>query len=305
MPQSLVRAVMLALALSLSFSISVQSQSASKAAPGNDPVVAKVNGGEIRRSEVTAAIEGLPQQYQQIPQPVLFNGILKQLIDRKLMSQAAATAKLKDDAEVKRRIAQAEERVLQDIYLTRQIDKGLTDDKIKSRYEKAIKEQPPAEEVHARHILVDNEDVANQIIADLKKGAKFEDLAKLKSAGPSANNGGDLGFFKKEDMVPEFAETAFAMKPGEVTQKPVKTQFGWHVIKVEERRQAKPPELDQIRDEIRRELAQEIVTKLIEDLRSKAKIDQFDETGKPVDPKANPASQQTKPATPEENKTKK
>jgi len=290
MQLSFVRAATVALALSLPFAALAQAPAGPAAKPGaEDPVVARVNGAEIKRSEVMATIEGLPAQYQQIPLPVLFNGVLTQLVDRKLMSQAAQAARLKDDAEVKRRMVLAEERVLQEVYLTREMEKGLTDDKIKARYEKMVKEQPPAEEVRARHILVDNEEKATKVIADLKKGGKFEELAKANSSGPSANNGGDLGFFKKEDMVQEFSDAAFALKPGQVTEKPVKSQFGWHVIKVEERRQAAPPALDQVRDDIRRDMAQEVVAQLLEGLRSKAKIEQFDETGKPAPAETKPA----------------
>ncbi|MCW5751452.1 MAG: peptidylprolyl isomerase [Alphaproteobacteria bacterium] len=283
MPKASLRAAAFALAVAVGVPAMTPAIALAQgqAAPAEDPVVARVNGSEILRSEVLAAIEALPQQYRQLPMPVLYNGMLTQLIDRKLLSQAAVQAKLREDAEVKRRMVQAEERVLQEVFVTREVEKGLTDAKIKSRYDQLVKEQPPQEEIRARHILVDDEAKANRLVAELKKGTDFAKLAKDNSSGPSAASGGDLGFFTKEQMVPEFSEAAFALKAGSYTEKPVKTQFGWHVIKVEERRTAPPPAIEEMRDDIRRELAQEMIGEMVGGLRSKAKIERFDETGKP------------------------
>ena len=254
--------------------------------PGQDVVVGRVNGADIRRSEVTAVIETLPEQYRQLPGNYLFDLVLTQIIDRKLMAAAAETAKLGDDPEVKQRIAMAREQALQEAWLGREIEKGVTEDKMRERYKKMLAEQPQEEEIRARHILVESEDAAKGLIAELKKGADFVALAKSKSTGPSANNGGDLGFFKREDMVPEFTEAAFALKPGQYTETPVKSQFGWHVIKLEERRKAAAPDYEASKEVLRREVTRDVVVALVEKLRAGAKVEQFDAEGnaKPVTP---------------------
>ena len=157
------------------------------------------------------------------------------------------------------------------------------DDKaLEARYQQFLKDNPQQEEVRARHILVASEAVAKEIIADLKKGGDFAALAKAKSTDGSAKEGGDLGFFTREDMVPEFSEAAFALKPNEFTQEPVKSQFGWHVIKLEQRRQTAAPALADVRDQLTSEMSQEMITKIVEDLRKGAKIEKFDIEGKPL-----------------------
>jgi peptidyl-prolyl cis-trans isomerase C len=256
---------------------------------GEDVVVGRVNGVEIRRSEVMAVIETLPDQYRQLPGNYLFELVLTQIIDRKLMVAAAEMAKLDDDPEVKQRLAMAREQALQEVWLSREIEKSVTEDKLRERYNKMIAEQPPEEEIRARHILVESEDAAKALIAELKKGADFATLAKSSSTGPSANTGGDLGFFKREDMVPEFTEAAFALKPGEYTETPVKTQFGWHVIKQEERRKAAAPDYEATKDALRRDATRDVVIALVEKLRADAKVEQFDAQGnaKPAAPPKN------------------
>jgi peptidyl-prolyl cis-trans isomerase C len=285
---ALVAAVLLAGAVPLSGPALAQAPVLNLTPPGGDTVVGRVNGVEIRRSEVTAVIESLPEQYRQLPGNYLFDLVLTQIIDRKLMAAAAETAKLGDDPEVKQRIAMAREQALQEAWLGREIEKGVTEEKLRERHKKLVAEQPQEEEIRARHILVETEEAAKGLIAELKKGTDFAALAKSKSTGPSANNGGDLGFFKREDMVPEFTEAAFALKPGQYTETPVKSQFGWHVIKLEERRKAAPPDFEASKDTLRREVTREVVVALVEKLRAGAKVEQFDSEGnaKPVTPPA-------------------
>lgn len=247
-----------------------------------DPVVARVNGAEVRRSDVMLAIENLPQQYRQLPPEMLFGGVVSQIIDRKLVAQAAEKGKLGDDPVVKQRVASIRERVLQEAYLSREIEKEMTDNNLRARYEKQVKNAPGREEVHARHVLVQNEADAKGVIEDLRKGGDFAEMAKKRSSGPSAANGGDLGYFTREQMVPEFAEAAFAMKKGEVSAAPVKTQFGWHVIKVEDRRTAPPPSFEDSVNDLRQEMAQELIQARMEALRKDAKIERFGPDGKPV-----------------------
>ncbi|MFA7429589.1 MAG: peptidylprolyl isomerase, partial [Rhodospirillaceae bacterium] len=125
------------------------------------------------------------------------------------------------------------------------------------------------------HILVDSEDAAKAIITDLKKGGDFAAIAKEKSSDPGAANGGDLGWFTKGTMVPEFAEAAYALKPGAITEAPVKTQFGWHIIKVEDRRKAEPPTFDEAKEDLRAQMAEEAVTEVLAGLRKDAKVETF------------------------------
>jgi peptidyl-prolyl cis-trans isomerase C len=164
---------------------------------------------------------------------------------------------------------------------------------LQKRYEERLKAMPTEEEVHARHILVSTEDEAKALIAELKKGAAFDKLAKEKSTDKASGaEGGDLGWFKKSDMVKEFADAAFALKKGELTDNPVKTQFGYHVIKLEDRRQAPPPTFEELQDQIREELARETVTQILDQLRAGAKIEKFNIDGSKAEPQA------AKPAVP-------
>ncbi|HEX7967838.1 MAG TPA: peptidylprolyl isomerase, partial [Stellaceae bacterium] len=160
------------------------------------------------------------------------------------------------------------------------LEKSVTDQKLHARYDKFVKEAPPREDVHARHILVGSEDEAKAVIAELKKGGDFAKIAQEKTTDPSGKtSGGDLGYFTKEDMVPEFADAAFKLKPGEITQTPVKTQFGWHVIKVEDRRQAKPPTFEQIKPRLANEVSRELVGDKLNELKTAAKIEVFNLDG--------------------------
>lgn len=245
-----------------------------------DPVVARVNGTELHRSDVIEAIRGLPPQVQQQPMERLYPALLDQMVGTMLVSQAGRKAKLQDDPEVKKRLALVQDQLIADAYVQRLLQKQVTDQKLHARYDKFVKDAPPREEVHARHILVANEDEAKAIIAELKKGADFNKLAQDKTTDPSGKtSGGDLGYFTKEDMVPEFADAAFKLKPGEITDTPVKTQFGWHVIKVEDRRTAKPPTFEQIKPKLTNEMSRELVGDKVKELRTAAKIEVYNLDG--------------------------
>jgi peptidyl-prolyl cis-trans isomerase C len=248
---------------------------------GEDPVVAKVDGVEIRRSELIIAAEGLPQQYRQIPMQMLYAPLLNQLIDRKLIAIEADKAKLADDPEIQKRLAVQRERVLQEAFLARELKTKVTDARLKAQYKKTSKDGDRETEVRARHILVDNEAEAKKLSTEAKAGGDFAAMAKAKSKDPGAANGGDLGYFKREQMVPEFATAAFALKPGEISS-PVKSPYGWHVIKIEDRRQAAPPSFEASVDELREQVAEEVVTEMLAGLRSKAKVETFTLEGTPT-----------------------
>jgi peptidyl-prolyl cis-trans isomerase C len=258
------------------------SQSTATPQTGGDPVVARVDGTELHRSDVLAAQKSLPQQMQQMPIEQIFSPLVDQLVTGLLITEAGRKDKLADDPEVKKKMARLEDRAIQEVYINRMIEKAASDDELHKRYDQFVKDHPPKEEVSARHILVDKEEEAKAIIADLDKGADFAALAKQKSTDPGKDNGGDLGFFKREDMVPEFSEAAFKLKKGEYTKQPVHSQFGWHVIMVEDRRLGAPPSFEEAKAELTNEVAREVVGERIKELRSGAKIETFAIDGSPL-----------------------
>ncbi|MBF0392384.1 MAG: peptidylprolyl isomerase [Alphaproteobacteria bacterium] len=251
-----------------------------------DPVVARVDGAEIRRSALENLQKADPQM-RMMPIEVVFAQLVDVAVAEQLVLNEARKLKLHDNAKVKERVEEARQRIMQDAYLRQRVDSVLTDDILKKKYQEIITKMPAREEVKARHILVETEQQAKDVIAKLGKGAKFEDLAKEVSKDPGTkDSGGDLGFFGKGEMVKEFAEAAFALKNGEITQTPVKTDFGFHVIKVEDRRKAEAPPFDSVKDQLRQMAGQETVVKVVNELRDKAKIETFGPDGKPVAPAA-------------------
>jgi len=258
-----------------------------------DVVVAVVNGQKVMRSEVEMMAASLPPQYRQMPMQLIFPALLDQVISTKLLAGEGRKAGLQNDPEVKRRMTMIEDRLIQDAYEQKEIAKQITPAALKARYDKQVAGMPAEEEINARHILVKTEDEAKAIIADLKKNADFAKAAKEKSTDTgSGANGGELGWFKKGDMVGEFAEAAFKLKKGEVSAAPVKTQFGFHVIKLEDRRPAKPPTFEDMEDELRTQMEREIGSQMVDQIRAKAQIERFNIDGskitddkKPADPK--------------------
>jgi peptidyl-prolyl cis-trans isomerase C len=249
--------------------------------PPPDPVVARVGNDEIHLSDISAAAEGLPAQYHNMSSQALYPLLLDQAIDRNALVAYARAKGIDKDPAVQRQMQMAANQVLADELMRREVGPQLTENAIRARYDRDVANKPGEEEVHARHILVSTEAEANKIIAELKKGADFATLAKAHSTDPGAAQGGDLGFFKKGDMLPEFADAAFALKPGQISEKPVKTQYGWHVIKVEERRAAPAPTYAEVHDELRQQLIQEDVQKVLADARSGLKVEKFNPDGSP------------------------
>ncbi len=260
-----------------------------------DPVVARINGEELHKSDVTRMVSQLPPQVQQMPIEMIYPAVIDQLISGKLVAMAGQKAGLADSPEVKEELKRAEERAVQRAYIQKEIKARITPEALNKAYQDYLKENPAQEEVKAAHILVEKEDEAKAIIAQLKKGADFAKLAKEKSKdAAAAAQGGDLGYFTKDAMVEPFANAAFAMKPGEVSKEPVKTQFGYHIIKVEDKRTQPQPTLEDVKPQLEQALAKDIVTALVEELRGKAKIETFQIDGSPM-PKEEPAAA---PATP-------
>ncbi len=247
-----------------------------------DPVVATVNGQPIHLSDVRSAAATLPPNLRSMPEQVLYPMLLDRLIDQDALADEAHRIGLDKNPEVQREMRMAERAALQRALLLKDVQPLITDQAVRARYEKDIAGKPGEEEVHAKHILVDSEAQAKDIITQLKAGANFDTLAKKYSKDSGAAQGGDLGFFKKADMVPEFAAAAFALQPGQFTQTPVHTQFGWHVIEVTERRQDKPPTFDQVKEELRQRMAQEAAEKVVADARAGVTVQKFNLDGSPI-----------------------
>ena len=251
-------------------------------AAGEDPVVAIVNGSPIHRTEVEEAARSLPEKFRQMPMQLIYGVLLDRVIDFRLLANEAERQDVANAPGVEAALERARRDVLRDAFVQQKIDEGTTDAKLHERYEQ-LKQSADfkKEEVHASHILLKSEDEAKAVIQELAAGADFATVAKQKSVGPSASNGGDLGYFTREQMVPEFAEAAFALEVGQVSSVPVQTQFGWHVIKVLDRRTSEPT-FAESEARLRQDLAREIVTALVTDLRGGAAIERFNLDGTPM-----------------------
>jgi peptidyl-prolyl cis-trans isomerase C len=254
--------------------------------PAGNPVVARVDGVDLHLSDVEAAQQSLPQQAQKLPLPQIYPILLDRLVSGQLIIEAGRKDHLGQDPEVQRRLKLEEDHLIQQVYIERVIKAGETDDRLKARYQAFLKAKPAQDEVHARHILVKTEAEAKSIIAQLDKGGDFAALAKKYSTDPAAATGGDLGYFGRGDMVPGFSAAAFAVPVGHYTETPVKSEFGWHVIYVVDRRVGKPPNLDEAREQVTRLLARDTVEAKLKELRGAAKIETFGLDGKPM-PMAN------------------
>jgi peptidyl-prolyl cis-trans isomerase C len=202
--------------------------------------------------------------------------LLAFLIDMKLVDKAAEDKKIADSDDFKKRLAFARDRLLMDSLLANEGKAATTDEAMKKVYDDAAKQITSEQEVHARHILVATEDEAKEVEKELKAGADFAELAKKKSKDPGASDGGDLGFFTKDQMVPEFSKVAFSLQPGQISD-PVKTQFGWHIIKVEEKRNRKAPDFDQVKGQIETYVTRKAQADYVAKLRENAKIERMDQ----------------------------
>src|SRR6202795_1398347 len=248
-----------------------------------NPVLAKVNGSEIRRSDVALAEEELGPSLAQMDPATKKDNVLAFVIDMKIVAKAAEDKKIENNEDFKKRLAFTRNRLLMDSLLATEGKAATTDDAMKKVYEDASKQITGEQEVHARHILVETEDEAKAIKAELDKGADFAELAKKKSKDPGVSDGGDLGFFTKEQMVPEFSAVAFALEPGKISD-PVKSQFGWHIIKVEEKRNRKAPDFDQVKGQIETYVTRKAQADYVAKLREAAKVERMDQAA--ADPAA-------------------
>ncbi len=259
------------------------------AAPAQqNPLIATVNGDPIRLSDISAWVDThVPaEQRAQVGQEKLFAVAMDNLVSGKALQVMARKQGLDRDPAIARQMQVAADDVLQRAILVKTVLPQVTEEAIKAQYDKEYANKPGEPEVHARHILVDSEAKAKDVIKQLQAGAKFEDLVKKYSdtKDPASAQGGDLGTFKRADMLPEFSDAAFKLKKGEYTTTPVHTRYGWHVIQVLDTSISQPPKYDAVHDEIRQELLRQDAQALAAQARQQVKIVQYGPDGKPIKP---------------------
>lgn len=248
-------------------------------------VVAKVNNQPVTMGDLQAFVKMIPPQYQQMPMETLYPQLVQQLVVAKLVEAKANSLNMANDPEVLEKIEQAKKQIIEGMFIQREVNKRVNDAKLKEAYQAYIKENPSEDEVHAKHILVESEDAAKAIISKLNEsnGKNFEDLAKSSSKDVnSGKNGGDLGYFTKSEMIPEFSNAAFAMSKGSYSSTPVKSSFGWHIIKIEDKRKRPQPTFDELKPQLGAQLSRAAYQDIVTDLQKNATIELFDMKGKPM-----------------------
>ncbi|CAL8976952.1 peptidylprolyl isomerase [Rhodoplanes serenus] len=263
-------------------------------APAADPVVAKINGVEIRQSDLALAEEDVGQNVPAGTADAKRDWLINYLTDMTLLAKAAEAQKVQDSDDFKKRLAYVRSKALMETLLRDSGKAGATSEAMQHVYQEAVKQMGDEQEVHARHILFRVADASDQkaaaaaeakakdTLARIKKGEDFAKLAKdLTEDPPGKADGGDLGWFTKDQMVPEFSEAAFKLDKGQVSD-PVKTSFGWHIIKVEDKRKREAPPFDQVKDQIETFVTRKAQIELLNKLRQEAKIERLD---KPADAK--------------------
>lgn len=263
-----------------------------------DVVVATINGNKIMLSELKALHSDFPQaRVRAIPLARIYKPLLELLIQIRILSAEGRKQGLAKDPVVVARVEAYRDRVLRDIYIERFVDKKIDDAALKAAYDAFVKSYKGQEEIRARHILVKEKKEAMAVIEALEKGEKFADLAKTKSIGPSKARGGDLGWFTRKQMVKPFADAAYKLKKGEYSKQPVKTQFGWHVIQVTDRRTKPAPSFASMKEKLKNQLGRKIAVAELDRLQKAAKIVRYKMDGSPETAKKEPAKKE--PAKPE------
>lgn len=241
-------------------------------------VIGTVAGEEITEQDIRYTLQDLEDQLGQVPAEQQRFAALMALIDIKLLANRADEEGFDDTDAFTKRMDFLRDRALHNSFFESQVVDTITDEEVRARYDQEVAATPPTNETSARHILVETEETAREIIAELEAGADFAELAQEKSTGPSGPQGGDLGYFGPGRMVPEFEAAANALNVGQVSPEPVQTQFGWHVIKVEDRRPVQPPAFDQVQAQIRSVVLREKYFELMSGLREANEIELTDPT---------------------------
>jgi len=242
-----------------------------------DKVVARVDNSPITEADLALAAEDPALSLPNMDDTQKRDVIVGYLVDLKIGAKAAEAAKIGEGPDFARKLAYFRDKLLLDEYLDREVKKAVTPEATRKLYDDTIKNLKPEQEVRARHILVEGEDEAKQALARVKGGEDFAKVAAEVSKDPgSKSDGGDLGFFTQDRMVQPFAEAAFKLEPGQVSE-PVKSQFGWHVIKVEEKRTQPIPPFDEMKEQVEAYLTRKAQQDMVLSLREKAKVERLDE----------------------------
>jgi peptidyl-prolyl cis-trans isomerase C len=244
-----------------------------------NPIVASVDGRPIRLSDLGAALKALPENLRALPFDTLYPVLVDRLVDHQALVILAKRAGLEDNPDVRKEIEAAAERVLEGAYLSRVATPKVTDEAVRALYNRKYANRPATDEVRARHILVSSEAEARQVLEELRQGADFATLAAKVSKDPDGRKGGDLGFFRREQVWPAFADLAFSLQPGQIAANPVQNEYGWHVVKVEERRQVAPPGFAEAEASLRQELLAQAVQQAVEKARSEVIIRRYNLDG--------------------------
>lgn len=279
-------ALVLAAAIAVSSPLSAPAQN-------QDVVLARVDGIEIRQSALALAEADIGQSLPPSTPEARRDALISYLIDVAILSKAAEAKKLANAPGFTDQLAHARKKVLMEALLNEESKSAVTEAAKHKLYDESVKKLTPEKEVHARHILVDSEAKAKEVFAKLKAGGDFAALAKELSKDPGSSDGGDLGYFSKDQMVPEFAEVAFKLEKGKISD-PVKTQFGWHIIKVEDTRTRPVPTYDQVKDQIEVFIVRKSQAELVLKLREGAKIERLTPQAVPTAQPAPPAGTQKK-----------
>lgn len=241
----------------------------------NIPIVANVNNEDISLETMIHAMNELPPEIQSQPFMSYYEDLLERVIDIKLFAQEGKKMKLDEEPSVRAAIDFVIEKVLMQAFLSKYVQENIKEENLKASYNNFIADETSREEIKASHILMDTESEAIDVINMLNNGDDFAELAKNKSTGPSGPSGGDLGWFKRGQMVPPFEKAAFSLNKNEISQRPVQTQFGWHVIKIFDKRIPEAPSYESMKSKLIQDLERKIVSKKIQDLRNDALIEKL------------------------------
>lgn len=243
------------------------------ATPDPDAVVGTINGEPITNRDITFAIGDLEDQLAQVPPQQQRFAAMMALIDIELLADKAESEGIAETEAFRQRLDFLRSRALHNSYFRSAVADTISDEDVRTRYDEEIAATPPENEIRARHILLETEEDARAVIEELEAGADFAELAAERSTGPTGPRGGDLGYFTRGRMVPAFDEAAFSLEPGSYTTEPVQTEFGWHVIKLEDRRPVQPPPFEQVEAQVRSVLLRERYFELLESLREEASVE--------------------------------
>ena len=264
--------------LSSGLNVAEDAQTISK----DNPVIVKVNGDSITRQDVMAMVNAMPPQMKQMPAEQLFPMAIEQLINNEVIDSQAKNAGLGNDPDVLKQLAEVKENLVRSKYVENVVKEKATDELVKKEYDNYVATFPEVEEARAAHILVEDEALAKSLISKLNAGEAFADLAKEHSVDGSGAGGGDLGYFVASEVVTEFSEAAFKLAPGEYTKSPVKSQFGYHIIRLDEKRMRKPQEFAELKDMMTQELQRQVFEETMKEWKEAANIERFDINGNPL-----------------------